>query len=38
MFVTAAVGFCPTYLLLHISTTPTFHRTSRPEVKVAAHH
>lgn len=40
--VTAAVGFCPAYLLFHISTNPTLHRTSKleakPEKKVPAHH
>lgn len=36
--VTAAVGFCPTYLLLHISTNPTLHRTSPHEAKVLTHH
>lgn len=35
--VTGAVGFCPTYLLFRISTNPTFHRTSKSVVKVAAH-
>jgi hypothetical protein len=29
MLVTAAVGFCPTYRLLHISTDPTLHRTAK---------
>lgn len=38
MFVTAAVGFCPTYLLLRISTNPTVHRTSMPEPKLLTHH
>jgi hypothetical protein len=38
MLVTAAVGYCPTYRLLNISTNPTFHRTSKPEAKVLVHH
>lgn len=38
MLVSAAVGYCPTYRLLHISTEPTVHRTSTTEAKVAAHH
>lgn len=36
--VSGAAGFCPTYLLLKISTNPTFHRTPRSVVKVAEHH
>lgn len=38
MFVTAAVGYCPTYRLFNISTNPTLHRTSKPEAKVLVHH
>lgn len=38
MFVTAAVGYCPTYRLLHISTEPTLHRTPTSEAKVVVHH
>jgi len=30
MLVTAAVGYCPTYQLLGISSNPTFHRTANP--------
>jgi hypothetical protein len=36
--VTGATGYCPTYQLFKISTYPTFHRTSTPTVKIAAHH
>lgn len=35
--VTGVVGYCPTYQLFKISTNPTFHRTSTPRAKVAAH-
>ena len=38
MFVTAAVGYCPTYQLINISTNPTLHRTSKPGSKLATHH
>jgi hypothetical protein len=45
MLVTAAVGFCPTYRLLHISTYPTLHRTAETPsraaesgTRVPAHH
>jgi hypothetical protein len=38
MLVTAAVGFCPSYWLLKISTYPSPHRISTPRVKVATHH
>ncbi|HET6686178.1 MAG TPA: DUF2892 domain-containing protein [Jiangellaceae bacterium] len=38
MLVTAAVGYCPTYQLLHVSTYPTPHRISKSEAKVAVHH
>jgi Inner membrane protein YgaP-like, transmembrane domain len=42
MLVTAAVGICPTYWLLKISTRPSLHRTStsrvEDRVEVAAHH
>lgn len=37
MLVTATVGYCPTYQLLHISTNPTLHKTSQPEATVATH-
>jgi hypothetical protein len=36
--VTGAIGYCPTYRLLKISTYPTFHKTSTPRVEAAAHH
>lgn len=35
---TGVTGFCPTYLLLKISTYPVFHRTSTPRVEAGAHH
>jgi hypothetical protein len=38
MLVTAAVGYCPTYQLLNVSTHPTPHRISKSEAKVATHH
>ena len=38
MFATAALGYCPTYRLLGVSTDPALHRVSRPGAKVGAHH
>ena len=38
MLGTAAVGYCPTYRLLRISTYPTPHRISKSEAKVATYH
>jgi hypothetical protein len=38
MFATAALGYCPTYSLLGVSTDPALHRVPRPGAKVGAHH
>jgi hypothetical protein len=38
MVVTAAVGYCPAYQLLKISTRPSPHRISAPGLRAAAHH
>ncbi len=36
--VTAAVGYCPTYQLLGISTRPSPHRISPPGLRAVTHH
>lgn len=36
--VTAAVGYCPTYRLLKISTRPSPHRISTPGFRAVTHH
>lgn len=38
MFATAALGYCPTYSLLGVSTDPALHRVPRSGAKVGAHH
>jgi Inner membrane protein YgaP-like, transmembrane domain len=38
MVVTAAVGYCPAYQLLKISTRPSPHRISTPGLRAVTHH
>ena len=38
MFVTGAVGVCPGYWLVKVSTRPSPHRISAPGLRAAAHH
>jgi Protein of unknown function (DUF2892) len=38
MFVTAAIGYCPTYRLLGVSTDPTPHRVASSGTRLAARH